>query len=171
MYLKDKIEREVRDIVSKDIQNGASPGEVNISATCNELIRFGLLFYKNRENGEDKFDLEGYRRDLLRKAAGSREGVVLISTLVAEMYVKMMGKEGEGSLEDTLDLLLSGINTAEDEAEQHQKVAAFSIKSRISKQKNFKFALANGGLLAALIIATIPRSPVVLIYCPHRMLP
>ncbi|EPE3187732.1 hypothetical protein ACT5AG_004048 [Cronobacter sakazakii] len=83
----------------------------------------------------------------------------------------MMGKEGEGSLEDTLDLLLSGINTAEDEAEQHQKVAAFSIKSRISKQKNFKFALANGGLLAALIIATIPRSPVVLIYCPHRMLP
>ncbi|CCJ94538.1 hypothetical protein BN131_2211 [Cronobacter malonaticus 681] len=87
------------------------------------------------------------------------------------MYVKMMGKEGEGSLEDTLDLLLSGINTAEDEAEQHQKVAAFSIKSRISKQKNFKFALANGGLLAALIIATIPRSPVVLIYCPHRMLP
>ncbi|EJV9473491.1 relaxosome protein TraM [Cronobacter sakazakii] len=122
IYLKDKIEREVRDIVAKDIQNGASPGEANISATCNELIRLGLLVYKNRENGEDKFDLEGYRRDLLRKAAGSREGVVLISTLVAEMYVKMMGKEGEGRLEDTLDLLISGINTAEDEAEQHHFV-------------------------------------------------
>ncbi|EOL8951290.1 type IV conjugative transfer system pilin TraA, partial [Cronobacter dublinensis] len=36
------------------------------------------------------------------------------------------------------------------------KVAAFSVRSRISRQKNFKFALANGGLLAALIIATHP---------------
>lgn len=118
VYLKDAIEREVRDIVQKDIQNGANPGEANISATCNELIRLGLLVYKNRESGEDKFDLTGYRRDLIRKAAGSREGSVLISTLLAEMYLKMMGKDGEGKLEETLDMLISGINDAEDEAEK-----------------------------------------------------
>jgi hypothetical protein len=33
------------------------------------------------------------------------------------MYLKMTGKDGEGSLEDTLDMILSGINTAENEAE------------------------------------------------------
>jgi hypothetical protein len=31
IYLKDKIEREVRDIVQQDLQNGAN-GEANISA-------------------------------------------------------------------------------------------------------------------------------------------
>ena len=51
IYLKDKIEREVRDIVLHDLQNGANPGEANISATCNELIRLGLLVYKR--DGED----------------------------------------------------------------------------------------------------------------------
>ena len=29
----------------------------------------------------------------------------------------MTGKDGEGRLEETLDMILSGINTAEDEAE------------------------------------------------------
>lgn len=117
IYLKDKIEREVRDIVLKDLQNGANPGEANISATCNELIRLGLLVYKRDDDDGHKFDLEGYRRDLIRKVAGSREGTVLIATLLAEMYLKMTGKEGEGSLEDTLNMLISGINNAEDDAE------------------------------------------------------
>ena len=117
IYLKDKIEREVRDIVLKDLQNGANPGEANISATCNELIRLGLLVYKRDDDDGHKFDLEGYRRDLIRKVSGSREGTVLIATLLAEMYLKMTGKEGEGSLEDTLNMLISGINNAEDDAE------------------------------------------------------
>ncbi|MHA0273273.1 relaxosome protein TraM [Enterobacter ludwigii] len=117
IYLKDKIEREVRDIVQYDLQNGANPGEANISATCNELIRLGLLVYKRDDDDGHQFGLEGYRRDLIRKAAGSREGTVLIATLLAEMYLKMTGKDGEGKLEDTLDMLLNGINTAEDDAE------------------------------------------------------
>ena len=29
IYLKDKIEREVRDIVQQDLQNGATAGEAN----------------------------------------------------------------------------------------------------------------------------------------------
>ena len=64
-----------------------------------------------------KTDLEGYRRDLIRKAAGSREGTVLIATLLSEMYLKMTGKEGESQLEETLDMIISGINAAEQEAE------------------------------------------------------
>ena len=123
IYLKDKIEREVRDIVQKDIQNGANPGEANISATCNELIRLGLLVYKNRNDEGPKFDIEGYRRDLIRKAAGSREGTVLIATLLTEMYLKMMDTEGQSKLEDTLDMLLTGINRAEDEAETRHFVS------------------------------------------------
>lgn len=120
IYLKDKIEREVRDIVQHDLQNGANPGEANISATCNELIRLGLLVYKRDGDDVNHFDLEGYRRDLIRKAAGSREGTILIINLLAEMYLKMTGKDDEGKLEETLDMLLKGINTAEDEAEtQH----------------------------------------------------
>jgi len=107
----------VRDIVQHDLQNGANPGEANISATCNELIRLGLLVYKRDDDDGHRFDLEGYQRDLIRKTAGSREGTVLIATLLAEMYLKMTGKDGEGKLEDTLDMLLNGINNAEDEAE------------------------------------------------------
>ncbi len=117
IYLKDKIERQVRDIVQQDLQNGATAKEVNISATCNELIRLGLLVYKRDSDDGNQFDIEGYRRDLIRKAAGSREGTVLIATLIAEMYLKMTGKDGEGSLDDTLNMILSSINTAEDEAE------------------------------------------------------
>lgn len=117
IYLKDKIEREVRDIVKHDIQNGANPGEANISATCNELIRLGLLVYKKPDDDGNKFDLVGYRRDLIRKAAGSREGTILIATLLSEMYLKVTGNEGAGKLEETLDMILSGINNAEDEAE------------------------------------------------------
>lgn len=97
IYLKDKIEREVRDIVLKDLQNGANPGEANISATCNELIRLGLLVYKRDDDDGHKFDLEGYRRDLIRKVAGSREGTVLIATLLGNdsnllivFYVQIM---------------------------------------------------------------------------------
>lgn len=122
IYLKDKIERQVRDIVQQDLQNGANGGEANISATCNELIRLGLLVYKRDGDDAQQFDLEGYRRELIRKAAGSREGTVLIATLLAEMYLKMTGKDGAGKLEDTLDMLLSGINTAEDEAESRHFV-------------------------------------------------
>lgn len=117
IYLKDKIERQVRDIVQQDLQNGADPGEANISATCNELIRLGLLVYKPDHDDSKQFDIEGYRRDLIRKSAGSREGIVLIATLLAEMYLKMTGKDGEGNLEDTLDMIISGINSAEHEAE------------------------------------------------------
>ncbi|MGC8401970.1 conjugal transfer protein [Enterobacter mori] len=122
IYLKDKIEREVRDIVQHDLQNGANPGEANISATCNELIRLGLLVYKRDAEDGHHFDLEGYRRDLIRKAAGSREGVVLIATLLSEMYLKMTGKEGEDKLEETLNMIISGINSAEHEAESRHFV-------------------------------------------------
>lgn len=33
------------------------------------------------------------------------------------MYLKMTGKEGESQLEETLDMIISGINAAEQEAE------------------------------------------------------
>lgn len=72
IYLKDKIEREVRDIVQQDLQNGATAGEANISATCNELIRLGLLVYKRDGEDGNQFDIEGYRRDLISVTARNR---------------------------------------------------------------------------------------------------
>jgi hypothetical protein len=148
------------DIVQQDLQNGANAGEANISATCNELIRLGLLVYKRDGEDGNQFDIEGYRRDLIRKAAGSREGTVLIATLLAEMYLKMTGKDGEGSLEDTLDMILSGINTAENEAEArhfineknksvsrtpraHRSLDGFSSQGRSLFSTSFIFSFRN----------------------------
>lgn len=120
IYLKDKIEREVRDIVQKEIQNGASPGEVSLSSTCNELIRLGLLVYKNNEDNGNRFDLEGYRRDLIKKAAGSREGIMILTALISEMYVQMKGGDAAISLEELINNNISAINTAENMTEtQH----------------------------------------------------
>ena len=119
VYLKDKIEREVRDIVQKELNNGASPAEVSVSSTCNELIRLGLLVYKNNDSGGPKFDLEGYRRDLIMKASGSREGIMILTALVCEMYVQSKGNDAQISLEDLINQSISAINQAETATEAH----------------------------------------------------
>jgi hypothetical protein len=165
IYLKDKIEREVRDIVQQDLQNGATAGEANMSATCNELIRLGLLVYKRDGEDGNHFDIEGYRRDLIRKAAGSREGTVLIATLLAEMYLKMTGKDGEGRLEDTLDMILNGINTAEDEAETrhfiNEKNKSTSRKPRLESITGMTFHPTEGHFSPPLLFfsSETPRTP------------
>ncbi|NCF08739.1 relaxosome protein TraM [Kosakonia sp. MH5] len=120
IYLKDKIEREVRDIVQQEIQKGATSSEVSLSSTCNELIRLGLLVYKNNENDGHKFDLEGFRRDLIKKVSGSREGIMILTALISEMYVQMQGPDAKISLENLINNNISAINTAENMAEtQH----------------------------------------------------
>ncbi|WOZ79930.1 relaxosome protein TraM [Kosakonia sacchari] len=120
IYLKDKIEREVRDIVQMDLQNGANPSEANISATCNELIRLGLLVYKKNDSDGNNFNLEGFRRDLIKKVAGSREGMMILTALISEIYVELKGDRAPLSLEDMINNNISAINTAENMAEtQH----------------------------------------------------
>ncbi|AGN88344.1 MULTISPECIES: relaxosome protein TraM [Enterobacteriaceae] len=124
IYLKDKIEREVRDIVQMDLQNGANPSEANISATCNELIRLGLLVYKKNDSDGNNFNLEGFRRDLIKKVAGSREGMMILTALISEIYVELKGDRAPLSLEDMINNNISAINTAENMAEtQHFLVA------------------------------------------------
>ncbi|UXY13582.1 relaxosome protein TraM (plasmid) [Kosakonia sp. ML.JS2a] len=120
IYLKDKIEREVRDIVQMDLQNGANPSEANISATCNELIRLGLLVYKKNDGDGNNFNLEGFRRDLIKKVSGSREGMMILTALISEIYVELKGDRAPLSLEDLINNNISAINTAENMAEtQH----------------------------------------------------
>ena len=124
IYLKDKIEREVRDIVQMDLQNGANPSEANISATCNELIRLGLLVYKKNDSDGNNFNLEGFRRDLIKKVSGSREGMMILTALISEIYVELKGDKAPLSLEDMINNSISAINTAENMAEsQHFLVA------------------------------------------------
>lgn len=84
---------------------------------CNELIRFGFLVYKCDGEDGNYFDIEGYWRDFIRKVVGLCEGIVFIVILFVEMYLKMIGKDGEGRLEDIFDMILNGINIVEDEVE------------------------------------------------------
>ena len=90
-----------------------------MSSTCNELIRLGLLVYKNNDSDGPKFDLEGYRRDLIMKASGTREGIMILTALVCEMYVQSKGNDAQISLEDLINQSISAINQAETAAEAH----------------------------------------------------
>ncbi len=119
IYFKDKIDREIEGILEIERQKGANASEANYSQTVNELVRLGLMIYKNKEDGPS-FDLEGYRRDLISKVAGSREGMIILTTLVSEMYLRMQGPEALANLEEIVSSNIDSINRAEQAAEsQH----------------------------------------------------
>lgn len=119
IYFKDKIDREIEGILEIEIQKGASKSDVNYSSTVNELVRLGLMVYKSREDGSS-FDLEGYRRDLIRKVSGSREGIMILTALLSEIYVSVKGPDYKGSLDELINANISAINEAEIQGEsQH----------------------------------------------------
>ncbi|MBN3262968.1 relaxosome protein TraM [Pectobacterium brasiliense] len=119
VYFKDKLDREIEEMLEIERQNGASNSEANYSAMVNQLCHYGLMIYKSKEAGPN-FDLEGFRRDLIRKSAGSREGVMLLTAMVTEMYLKTTGRDSADVLETVLDQNISAINAAESDAEnQH----------------------------------------------------
>lgn len=117
VYLKDKIENEIKDIISLEIQNGASKSEMNVSSMVNELCRLGLMIYKSSED-ESSFNLENYRRDLIKKSSGSREGVMLLVSMMTELYLRGIGETNRDNLDEAIDAHLTSINAAEDEAEK-----------------------------------------------------
>lgn len=119
IYFKDKIDREIEGILEIERQKGANASEANYSQTVNELVRLGLMIYKSKEDGPS-FDLEGFRRDLISKVAGSREGMIILTTLVSEMYLRMQGPEALANLEEVVSSNIDSINRAEHAAEsQH----------------------------------------------------
>lgn len=69
IYFKDKIDREIQDILEIELQKGATTSDMNYSSIVNELVRLGLMVYKSKEEG-NSFDLEGFRRDLIKKYQG-----------------------------------------------------------------------------------------------------
>jgi len=116
IYFKDKIDREIQDILEIEIQKGATASDMNYSSIVNELVRLGLMVYKSKEEGST-FDLEGYRRDLIKKVAGSREGMMILTALVSEIFVTIKGANAGVALDDLINNNISAINDAEDEAE------------------------------------------------------
>jgi hypothetical protein len=119
IYFKDKIHREIETILEIEMQKGATSSESNYSSMVNELVRLGLMVYKSKEEGPT-FDLEGYRRDLIKKVAGSREGMIILTTLISEMYLKNLGGDALNRLEELVSQNIESINNAESEAEnQH----------------------------------------------------
>ncbi|MDE1188845.1 MAG: relaxosome protein TraM [Pantoea sp.] len=116
IYFKEKTEREVQDLVQIEIQNGATHGDVNFSSVVNELVGIGLMVKKHQGEG-NKFDLDGFNRDLIRKVSGSREGISIMMAMLSEMYLRMRGEDVESGLEGIIDSNLSGMHAAEDKAE------------------------------------------------------
>ena len=117
IYLKDKIDREIQDILDIELQKGATTSEMNYSSIVNELVRLGLMVYKSKEEGST-FDLDGFRRDLIKKVSGSREGIMILTALVSEIYVNLKGQQAGVSLDDLINNNISAINIAEDAAEK-----------------------------------------------------
>lgn len=117
IYFKDKIDREIQDILEIEIQKGATTSDMNYSSIVNELVRLGLMVYKSKEEGST-FDLEGYRRDLIKKVAGSREGMMILTALISEIFVTVKGPGAGIMLDDLINNNISSINDAEDEVEK-----------------------------------------------------
>lgn len=117
IYFKDKIDREIQDILDIELQKGATTSEMNYSSIVNELVRLGLMVYKSKEEGST-FDLNGFRRDLIKKVSGSREGIMILTALVSEIYVNLKGQQAGVSLDDLINNNISAINVAEDAAEK-----------------------------------------------------
>lgn len=117
IYFKDKIDREIQDILEIEIQKGATTSDINYSSIVNELVRLGLMVYKSKEEGST-FDLEGYRRDLIKKVAGSREGMMILTALISEIFVTVKGPGAGIMLDDLINNNISAINDAEDEVEK-----------------------------------------------------
>lgn len=121
IYVKDKIEKEIRDIYHLDIQNGASPAEVSLSSTCNELLRLGLIMHKAK-NTEDTFNQREFNRELLRKVSGSKEGIMILLTMMTELYVNSTGGGGTERIDSLLRQYLTEIDNSESDADNRHFV-------------------------------------------------
>ncbi|KHD99205.1 conjugal transfer protein [Pantoea stewartii] len=116
IYFKEKTERDVQELVEIEIQNGATHGEINFSSMVNELVGIGLIIKKHQGEG-NTFDEEGYNRDLIRKVAGVREGISIMTAMMTEMYLHMRGENSDDRLGELLNQNLSAISQAEYDAE------------------------------------------------------
>ncbi len=116
IYVKDKIEKEIDDIVELERQKGAKPSEMNKSALSNELLRLGLMVYKAQDE-ESTFDLESYRRDLIKASTGAREAAMLLVGMMSDMYSRSLGEVNKDNLDDAIDKNYTIIHTAEEEIE------------------------------------------------------
>ena len=117
IYFKDKIDREIQDILEIELQKGSTTSDMNYSSIVNELVRLGLMVYKSKEEG-NSFDLEGFRRDLIKKVSGSREGIMILTALISDIFVMLKGPDSGLKLEELINTNISAINDAEDKAEK-----------------------------------------------------
>ena len=117
IYFKDKIDREIQDILEIELQKGATTSDMNYSSIVNELVRLGLMVYKSKEEG-NSFDLEGFRRDLIKKVSRSREGIMILTALISDIFVMLKGPDSGLKLEELINTNISAINDAEDKAEK-----------------------------------------------------
>lgn len=116
IYFKDKIENEIREYVLLEQQNGASESDVSFSSAVNELVGFGLML-KKRQAEKSIFDEEAFKKDLMRKASGTREGMSIVIAMLTEMHLNSRGGIEAGQLEEMLDGNLTAMSMAEDKAE------------------------------------------------------
>jgi len=117
IYIRDEFDKKIRNTIQLELQNGSTKEESNYSALCNELIRLGFMIYKPKGETEVKLNLEEFRRDLIRKVSGTREGMMLLFYMVSELYINNLPNKDGQSLEDAISNYLTSVNEAEDAAE------------------------------------------------------
>jgi hypothetical protein len=49
IYFKDKIDREIENIIEIERQKGAKGEDISYSSQVNELVKLGLMVHKSRE--------------------------------------------------------------------------------------------------------------------------
>jgi len=117
IYLKNELFNEVRDIVAKQHADGATRGDISQSSLAGELVRLGLMIYRRDDEEESKFELQTYRRELIRKTAGAREGVLMLIAMMTEMYLKQSGVTDPGKIDEVIGSNLDNFYKAENDAE------------------------------------------------------
>lgn len=118
IYMKDKLDKKIEETIMLEIQNGASESDVNYSSLCNELITLGFMIYKPRGQEKEEYNIKELRRDLIRKATGTREGMIILTYLVSEILLRMKGDSSLTGLDELINRNLTQIYGAEDEAEK-----------------------------------------------------
>lgn len=116
VYFRDKVAREVNELVQIELQNGATRAEVNFSSMVNELVSLGLMV-KKHQGEKSKFDIDGFNRDLIRKVSGTREGTTIMMAMLSEIYLQLRGENSADKLTDILNQNITAMMTAEDDAE------------------------------------------------------
>ncbi len=69
------------------------------------------------KNKEDTFNQKEFNRELIRKVSGSKEGIMILLTMMTELYVNATGGGGTERIDTLLSQYLAEIDSSESDAD------------------------------------------------------